>query len=138
VIELTHQQSGHGLVTDAQHFGSGAGRSYMLITPANFVVEAKAGNCRAIGVELDPFGPRQVVAQILRERQLMATHSTRALASARVLIVWVMTDPFLALGQVPITTVALTFGAPQANGSMACEFPPAVGVAIQITRTTKP
>src|SRR6476661_5994179 len=68
VIELADQQSCHGLVADAQHLRACADGSYVLVAPTNFVVETKAGNGCAVSVELHPFGPPQVVAQVLRER----------------------------------------------------------------------
>jgi hypothetical protein len=39
VKELAHQQAWHRFVTDAQHLGSRADRSYVLVTPTNFVIE---------------------------------------------------------------------------------------------------
>jgi hypothetical protein len=42
----------------------------VLVTPPDLVIEPQAGNRCVIGIELDAFGPRDVVAQILGERHL--------------------------------------------------------------------
>jgi hypothetical protein len=55
---LTNKQPWHWLVTDAKHLGSRSERSYVLIAPANFVIEAQAGNGDSVGVQLYAFGSR--------------------------------------------------------------------------------
>ena len=68
VVELTHKQAPHRFVADAQHLRSGADGSDVLVAPPDFVIETQARNGCAIGVQVHPFGARQVVAQVLRER----------------------------------------------------------------------
>ena len=107
-------RAGHWLIADAQHLRSGADGSYVLKAPADFVIEAQAGNSCAIGVELHPFSARQVVAQVLRKRHFYSGnqvddhshllslgsecridhHAESKLASAIVLIVWGMSNLF--------------------------------------------
>ena len=70
VVEIAHQQSGHRLIADAQHLGARADWSYVLEAPSDFVIETQAGDGCAVGIEVDPLGPRGVVAQVLRERHL--------------------------------------------------------------------
>src|SRR5262245_52287536 len=53
VIELANQQSRHGLVANAKHFRACADWGYVLVTPANFVIETETGNRCAVGVETD-------------------------------------------------------------------------------------
>src|SRR5262245_13424106 len=70
VVELPNQQSWNWLVANAQHLSSRTDRRYVFVPPTNFVIKAEAGNSSAIGVELDAFGSRQVVPQMLGERHL--------------------------------------------------------------------
>jgi hypothetical protein len=68
--DLSNQQSRNWFVANAQHLGSRPDGSYVLVTPTNFIIKAQAGNCGAIGVELDAFGSRHVVPEMLGKRHL--------------------------------------------------------------------
>jgi len=46
----------------------------VLVTPANLVVEAHAGDRCAVGVELHPFRMGQIVAEVVRKRHFHAGH----------------------------------------------------------------
>ena len=65
-VDLSNEPSWNRLVANAQHLSSRTDRSYVLVTPANFIIKAQAGNCSAIGVELDALGSRHVVPEIAR------------------------------------------------------------------------
>src|SRR5262249_25309636 len=67
---VSNEQSWNGLIANAQHLSSRTDRSYVLVTPTNFVIKAKAGNCSPIGVELDAFDSRHVVPEMLGVRYL--------------------------------------------------------------------
>jgi hypothetical protein len=51
VIELAHQQTGHGLIANTQDLCARAGRRYVLVAPTNFVIETEARDCCAVAVE---------------------------------------------------------------------------------------
>ena len=63
-LDVVDSTSGHGLVADTEHLCSGANGSYVLVAPANFVIQTKARNCCSIGVEVNPFCSGKIVAQI--------------------------------------------------------------------------
>src|SRR5262245_6970972 len=68
VVEIAHHPSGHRLIADAQHLGARADWSYVLIAPSDFVIETQAGDGCAVGIEINPLGPRGVVVQVLWKR----------------------------------------------------------------------
>src|SRR5215813_8744851 len=68
VVEIADQQSGHWLIADAQHRGARANWSYVLVAPSDFVIETQASDGCAVGIEINPLGPRGVVVQVLWKR----------------------------------------------------------------------
>jgi hypothetical protein len=71
-VDLPYQESRDWFIADTQHFRPRSDWSYVLVTPTNFVIETEAGDCCAIGVELDTLGSRQVIPEIFRKWHLYA------------------------------------------------------------------
>jgi hypothetical protein len=68
VIKLAHQQARDGFVANAQYLRSGSDGRDVLVTPPDLVIQTQASNGGAVGIQVHPFGTRQVVSQVLRER----------------------------------------------------------------------
>src|SRR5262245_15584703 len=71
-IVLAADQTGHGLVANAQYFRARADRRDVLEAPPDFVIEAQARDGCAVGVELRTLRSRHDVANIGRERHFYA------------------------------------------------------------------